>query len=222
MRPERLILTSLLALLPAAGCCVTPPDAAEILDSGFRTPEMTLHTFQLGVRGDLARLEYRCFGVGFIERNHLSQLAYREWRERNLASNPWFQKGVADAEILRSESLGEGRQLLVAGTHGYFFEVEFVREDFWQLWSGDTLLADDQLAPGGFRRQTDLLEEVAGPPIVVASVELPSALAALPLAELRSEMTEFRVGREWKIDRIQETKSPRETPTTPVPTPIEP
>ena len=155
----------------------------------------------------------------------MSQLVYREWRERNLASNPWFQKGVADAEILRSESLGEGRHLLVAGTHGYCFEVEFVREDFWQLYSGDTLLADEPLAPGEFREQTDILDERSGPPIVVATAHLPPALAALPLAELRSGMTEFRVGREWKIDRIQEAEPPDEatdTTSPPLTTDIEP
>ena len=197
---------ALLAPTLTAGCCVTPPTAEEILDLGFRTPEMTLRTFQAGVRGDLPKLEFRCFSVGYRERHDLSELVYREFRKRELASNPWFQKGVADAKILASESLGEGRHLFLVGSHGHEFEVEFVREDFWQLWSNTELLADVLLPPGGFSDSADIL--VNDPPLVVASAELTPSLASRPLDELREQIIEFRVGREWKIDRIEQPAEP--------------
>ena len=149
---------ALFASVLLGGCCVTPPTAEEILDLGFRSPKLTLRTFQAGVRGDLPLLEYRCFSQGYKSRNHLSQLAYREFREQELASNPWFQKGVADARILTSESLGEGRHLLRVGSQVHVIEVELVREDFWQLWSNTDLLADELLAHGGFSRATDVLD----------------------------------------------------------------
>ena len=204
---QRLLGPCLALLVPAllGGCCVTPPTAEEILDLGFRSPELTLRTFQAGVRGDLPLLEYRCFSQGYKSRNHLSQLAYREFREQELASNPWFQKGVADARILTSESLGEGRHLLRVGSHGHVIEVELVREDFWQLWSNTDLLADELLAHGGFSRATDVLDTG---PLVVASAELTPDLASGSLEELREKITEFRIGREWKIDRIEQPADP--------------
>lgn len=197
---------ALLAPAVVAGCCVTPPTAEEILNLGFRTPEMTFRTFQAGVRGDLPLLEYRCFSVDYRSRNRLSQLTYREFRERELASSPWFQKGVADAKILASESLEEGRHLLRVGSHGHELEVVFVREDFWQLWSNADRLVDQPLPRGGFSDSADIL--VNDPPLVVASAELTPDLVDRPLEELREQFTEFRVGREWKIDHIEQPADP--------------
>jgi hypothetical protein len=206
MARKRLPLLPLLLAL-TAGCCVTPPSAEEVLNLGFRSPEQTLETFQAGVRGELARLEYRCFSVGFRDRNGLSQLAYREFRERELEPKPWFKLGVADATISHSESLGPLRHRLVAESHGYSFELTLTREDYWQLWSGETLLADEPLGEGGFASFVDLLENPGGSPTLVAGAQLPDSLQHLSVEDLRREMTEFRIAEEWKIDSLRELPS---------------
>lgn len=211
---RRLLSLALAFLSPAlaAGCCVTPPTAEEILDLGFRSPEQTLRTFQAGVRGDLPTLEFRCFSAAYRRRNGVSMLTYLEFRERELASSPWFQRVVADAKILTSKSLGEARHLLVVDLHGHEVEVELVREDFWQLWSNADPLVDEPIPPGGFSN----LAEVAparplSSPLFEASVEvtpdvLPAKLAGASPEQLREMITEFRIGREWKIDRIEQPK----------------
>jgi len=190
----------------AAECCVTPPTAEEILDLGFRSPEQTLQTFQAGVRGNLPTLEFRCFSGAYRRRNGVSMLTYLEFRERELASSPWFQRVVADARILASKSLGEARHLLLVDLHGHEVEVELVREDFWQLWSNADPLVDEPIPPGEFSNRADVLPP---DPLFVASVEvtpdvLPAKLAGATPEQLREMITEFRIGREWKIDRIEQ------------------
>jgi hypothetical protein len=220
---DRSVFALLLAcptILFCGGCCVTPPTAEEILDLGFRSPELCFRTFQAGWRGNLPRLELRCFSQRFKSDLHLSHLAYLEYRDRELASNPWFRKGVADAKILASESLGEGRHLLLVASHGHGFEVELVREEFWQLWSNETLLADELLPPGGISDLTDVLDD--DPRVIVAGAKLPADLDSHTTPELRVAMTEFRIGYEWKIDRIEQRESSTEPPSTPDHTEIEP
>ena len=186
-----------------AGCCVTPPDPEEVMNTGFRSPEQCLETFQVGVRGDLARLEYRCFSVGYRDRNGLSQLGYREFRERELRSNPWFAKGVADAEVELSEPAGPFRHRILAESHGYRFEVLLVREDAWQAWAGERLLADELLDGGGFESHVEVSGGASRPTAVLAIAELPPRLQGRDPAELREAVTEFRISQEWKIDSIR-------------------
>jgi hypothetical protein len=165
---------------------------------GFRSPEQTLQTFQAGVRGDLPRLEYRCFSMDYRARKGLSQLAYRELRERALSPNPWFKLGVAGARIVVSERQGPGRWRLVVENLGRSFELLLVAEEFWQLWQGTLLVADEVLAAGSFSSAVELLTPRGAPRTVIAGAELPAHIA--PLAD--APLTEFRVALEWKIDDI--------------------
>lgn len=207
----------LAATLLLGACCVTPPDAEEVMNTGFRTPRQCLETFQVGVRGDLARLEYRCLSVGYRDRNGLSQLGYREFRERELRADPWFAKGVADAEVALEEPLGPFRHRLVAESHGYRFEVVLVREDAWQAWAGERLLADELLEGGGFESHVEVSGGPAHAPAVLAIAELPPRLAHRDPDELRTAVTEFRIAQEWKIDSIRPLEQDDESPSSPTP-----
>lgn len=189
-----------LALL-AAGC-VSTPEPAEVLATGFRTPEMTFHTLKVGVRGDLPGLEYACLSGAFRERYGLSQLAYREFREDTLEHEIAFWLGIPKAKIVEAVTLAEDRELLRCESHGTPFELELVREDYWQLWEGPELLADELLPPGTFRERAEIFSEAAGVTMVSGFAQLPQYLDHLPPEELNRSFTEFRIGREWKIDRI--------------------
>ncbi len=174
------------------------------MNLGYRSPEQTFATFQAGVRGNLARLEFLCFSVGFRTRNNMGQLAYREFRERELMSQPWFKLGVADAEIIRSEAQSPLRQRILAESHGYQFALELVREDAWQAWAGEQLLADELMGSGGFESYVELVESPGSAPTIITGAQLPQRYAGLELAELQGRITEFRLAMEWKIDSIRQ------------------
>ena len=201
---KRSLRTAVLALpLLAAGCYSTPPNAEEILNLGFRTPEMTFRTFQAGVRGELPRLEYRCLSGGFRSRNHLSQILYREFRDSELAPKLWFRVGVPDAEILESIALSVGRHRIRAGAYGHEFVLEFVREDFFAIYAGEELLADEPITNSSFPDWLEIYRpEGLDGWYLAAGAELPSELAEQSANELLRELTEFRIGRDWKIDSI--------------------
>ena len=61
------------------------------MDLGYRSPEQAFQTLRAAIRGDLPRLEYRSLSSGFRQRNSLSQLSYREFREEWYAKNPWLK-----------------------------------------------------------------------------------------------------------------------------------
>lgn len=197
------ILAILVSLL---GSCVSAPTALELRDAGFRTPEKTFEALQIGVAADLPRLEYRCLSSGFRARFNggqgLSQIAYREFRDEVLSKRLEFWLGIPDAELLEVSPLGEGRCLLKAVSHGVEFELEMVREDFWQMWSGDELLADVPLPFGSFHQWAEVYREGTGTPNVTGFAVLPNDMALMDVEQLNREMTEFRIGREWKIDHI--------------------
>lgn len=180
----------------ASGClfCPRPPDLAEYLQTGFRTPEQTFRTFQLGVRGDLAGVEFRCLAVEFLTRHQLSELAYREFRDEWLGENPWIRVGVARARVRERETLGEDRCRLLVGSLGETFEVDLVREPFYQVWSADTLVQDELLDELG--EVLALETSTAGGPALVARA--PLSPVQLPDVTGRP-LTELRAGYEWKI-----------------------
>lgn len=185
--------------LPGAGCCLNPPAADVILDLGFRSPEQTLLTFQTGMRGDLPRLEYACLSSAFRAREGLSQLAYREFRDRWMSENPWLRKGVAEADLERREDLGPGAVRLYLSSYGQRFELVLVREDFVQAYSGERLLHDELLERLSLRLGTE--PRADGGREVFAD-------ATLPLGTGDAPVTELRVGSEWKIDDVRETTDP--------------
>ncbi len=193
-------------LVLGLGACASVPSPQEIHDVGFRTPEMTFKALQVGVGADLPRLEYGCLSMGFKARFNggqgLSQLAYRELREQVLSKRLEFWLGIPDAVILETRPLSEGRSLLRASSHGHEFELELVREEFWQAWAGAELLADEPLPRGSFGQWVEIYRSDGAPAIIGAGAPLPPELSGGDLQELGQRLTEFRIGREWKIDRI--------------------
>jgi hypothetical protein len=200
MKPPHARLAAALALALAG--CVSTPEPEEVLATGFRTPEMTFHTLQVGVRADLPGLEYACLSGDFRARYGLSQLAYREFREDVLEHEIAFWLGIPKAEVLETVVLAEDRRLLRCESHGTPFELELVREDYWQLWEGQELIADELLPPGSFPERAEVFSEAPGVTMVSGFAQLPTYLDHLPPEELNRRFTEFRIGREWKIDRI--------------------
>ncbi|MFT7485695.1 MAG: hypothetical protein ACI9F9_001545 [Candidatus Paceibacteria bacterium] len=190
-----------------APSCVSPPTPAEVLATGFRSPEMTFRTFQVAVRGDLPRLEYACFSGSFRALHGLSQFTYREAREKLLKKEIAYWLGIPDAKVVESVSLAPDRHLIRAKSHGIGFELVFVREDFFQLWEGETRLADEPLAPGTFEEQAEVFSQDSSLTMVSGFAELPQPLTLRPVDDLNRNFTEFRIGREWKIDSIGQSEA---------------
>lgn len=188
-----------LALLPS---CVTAPSPQEVLDTGYRTPRQTFHTLQVGVRGDLPGLEYACFSSAFRARFGLSQLAYREFREEVLEHEVAFWLGIPAAEVVREEAIDPRRTRLHCSSHGEEFVLELVREDYWQAWGGAELLADEALEEGLFEERAEVFDDGTGRVVLTGFALAPADLASGGAEALSSRLTEFRIGREWKIDGL--------------------
>jgi hypothetical protein len=176
-----------LGSLPLAGC-TTLPTPAEMLSFGFRSPGQCFQAFQLAVRADLPAQEYRCFSQHFRSENHLSQFAWREFREQL-----WSQFGSRWA-VARAKPTGPIR---IHGARAEF-EVEalgrkvhlaFVCEDFGELWSGAEQLSDDAL---DFETHTGTQEG-----------GLFYGQVPMPQGSEPAKVTEMRLGREWKLDVIE-------------------
>lgn len=178
-----------------SGCClfIPPPDAQELLSVGFRTPEQTFHTFQIGWRADEPDLERRCLSSGFLERNRVGKLAYREFRERLAADQPLLRKGIADARIREPAERHGDRARLTTRSHGRILRFDLVLDDYCEVWAGDQPVIDDYL---GFGEHTGIQEGAGGSRWVFGRVEVPAG------QELES-LTELRFGREWKIDGFE-------------------
>lgn len=173
----------------AAACagCVTTPKPAEVLATGFRSPEQCFRTFQVAVRADEPALEYRCFSTHMRAEQHLSQWAWRELRE-GLWSQPGMRWAVALAKIESPADVHGDRAELVVAALGKRVHLVFVREDFAELWNGPEKLADREI---DFTRQTGTNEGRW----FYGQVEMPAALDS-------AKVTEMRLGREWKLDQI--------------------
>ena len=189
-----------LALLGLCSC-VSRPSAEEVANLGYRSPAQTFGSFQVAVRADSALLEYRCLSVGFRERNRISQLTWREFRDEWYAQNPFLRSAVAKASIVAEESLGPDDHLIVAEAYGRKIHVRFVREGFYQLYAGAMLHADE-LLPWQRGLEPYLGSEAQGPhsTLLTAAIELDPA-------RVPEHPTEFRIGLEWKIDGIEEPAS---------------
>ena len=182
----------LLLVLWASGLsgCLSGPTEEAWLGVGFRSPEQAFATFQTGMRAELPDLEYRCLSGGLKTREGVSQLGYREFRRELFAAQPWL-KLAARAEIVRREELGPGHVRLHAEVETWFKDVEFaldfVREDYWELYAGAERVADDVADWGRLVRERgdDLDVRVPRPPQLTLE-----------------ELSEVRAGREWKIERF--------------------
>jgi hypothetical protein len=185
---SRLLALSLTALSAAA--CVSAPTPAEVLASGFRTPEQAFRAFQVAVAADDPGFELLCFSSAFRARHRISQLTWREAREDLYARQPWLRLGISRAEVEGIEIEGARARLAVrAGSRR--IEVRLVREEFGQLWRGAERAFDDQI---GWDAATGAQAD-GGRRWFFGQVELPEGVPP-------EEISELRVGREWKIDDV--------------------
>jgi hypothetical protein len=198
--PELLLACLAAAGLPG-GCClfVHPPDAKALLDVGFRSPEQTFRTLRTAWGANLPDLEYRCLSVDYTRRHGLSQLSYREYRERLRGEQPWI-KVLSRAELVRSEDLGSGRHRVVAKALGTTIGLELVREDVLEMWSGEEFLAGLDV---DFERAVHVAPPGAGQRGPTVRAEVPVDGNDVPGVDL-GRLTELRVSREWKIDDFYE------------------
>ena len=173
-----------------AGCCVAPPSAKDLFAVGFRSPDQTFSTFQTAVRADDLALERRCLSADFVSRERLSELGWRVFWEQMQKEHPFLRKGIADARPESHPDVRGGRARMRVGSHGREVEIQLVREDFAEAWSGTEKVADET-APFGER--TGVQPGDAGSRWFYGRLPLPAG--ADP-----ARITELRVGREWKID----------------------
>ncbi|MBL8858510.1 MAG: hypothetical protein JNL28_08410 [Planctomycetes bacterium] len=193
MPPLRLLQAVVLAV-SAAGCCVAPPRADEWLAIGWRSPEAAFATFQTAIRADEPELEYRCFSQAFRERNDLSKIVWREAREELRRAHPWLRRGIADATFSEGPFVIEGRASGIVVSHGQRIRIDFVREDFAELWAGDRPVSDELVR---FTEHTSTQKARDGRTWFQGSIVLP-AIDTDP-----ATITEMRLGREWKIDGFE-------------------
>lgn len=164
-----------------------------MLAIGFRTPEQAFRTFQTATRLDDPDLELRCFSSGFRERNHISQLTWREARAELYARKPWLRAGIAGADIVDADrELGRAR--LRIDTAGGDYVVALVREDFAEAWSDDVRVLDEVVV---WRKTTGVQTGEGDGRWSYGRVALPSGVDG-------TQLTELRFGREWKIDDVGE------------------
>lgn len=190
-RPGGTLLAALavLAASPLAGCLCPPSDEA-LLAVGFRSPEQTVRTFQTGVRADEFELEYRCLSLAFVRANSLSKLVYLEFRDELFRQHPFLRSGLAKARVRSVETEGD-RSRVTLESFGRTFQLELALEDFAQVWAGGELVLDRDAR---FDEWTSIAAS-GGERWITGGVPLPDGTDG-------REVTELRLGREWKIDHF--------------------
>jgi len=183
---SRSTLAGVAFLLGMSGC-TSAPTPAEMLATGFRSPEQSFRTFQCAVRADDPRWEYQCFSQHFRSEKHVSQLVWREVREQL-----WGQVGmrwaVAKAKPDAPARVSGNRAWMDVSALGKHVVLRFVREEGGQTWSGETLLSDDLV---DFRTHSGAQE--GG--LFYGQVPLPPGTES-------AKVTEMRLAQEWKLDDI--------------------
>lgn len=188
-------LLAIITLLVTA--CAGPDMRKELSRAGFRSPEQTFDTYRAAFLSDLIVLEYACLSNGFKHANQLTITNYGEAREILLRDQTFLRFGLGRAEVVRLEALAEDRVRLHIRSESLFHEVlfacELVREDFYEIWAGGDLLQDDHLER--FSNAFRITPDADGDPVAQSWVPLKQSIEA-------TRISEFRVGREWKIDFI--------------------
>jgi hypothetical protein len=198
---------SALATVAAPACCLAPSAAEELLATGFRSPQQTVRSFQIFLRADLPTREYQCFSQGFRARNQLSAFSYGEARQELFRNQPWLA-WIAGAEVAGEEARGEAEHWMDLRTLGRTVRVKLVREDFWGIHAGETLVSE---ADADF----DALVR-SSPRGDGSRLELRLALDDVP-EEALAGATEVLVARHWKIDDVRELTEDEAALETPVP-----
>ena len=178
-----------------------PPQPRELVDTGFRTPEQALKSFQVFLRANLPEKEYLAFSAGFRRRNGVSSLTYAEARERLFREKPWLRQ-FARAEVVAEWPGSEGVHFIDARVLGRTIRVKLGREDFVEIWAGEDRLADGAT---DFERATRLERSPRGARFA-GQVVLED-----PPPDL-SGASWFTLGREWKIDDLYEPEADEPAP----------
>ncbi|MAB80807.1 MAG: hypothetical protein CMJ89_15775 [Planctomycetes bacterium] len=181
---------------PLFACCLSAPEPGDWLGVGFRTPEQTFRTFQTGLRADQPDLEYRCFALEFKRQNIENQGFYRQFREELFRRNPLL-KLAATAEIIEVQERPRGVRRLIARVDTWFhdevFAVDFVREDYYEIFEGEEIGSDDFCS---FEDSVALKNDRY---IIVIP-----ANAEIPLVGI----SEIRIGSSWRIASFPTLETP--------------
>lgn len=193
-RGPRRRLWALGVSIAVSACCVAPPRAGDLLAVGFRTPEQAFATFQTAVRADDPGALRHCLSSGFIAENKLSEQVFREFWDRLLDEEPFLRMGIADAILEGQAEIRRGRLArLTAVSHGRRIQFALVREDFCEAWEGGERRIDEAIA---FSDRSGVQTGADGARWIYGRMPVPEGV-------LTDEITELRVGREWKIDGFE-------------------
>lgn len=191
-----------LALLVTGTSCATPPPAPEdLIQVGFRSPSQTFRTFQSAVGADLIDLEYRCYADEFKREWDITQGNYRVARKQLFEEIPWVRR-ISTAEIM-GETVIDPTLVRVDARVTFLFqtvdvEVYLSRSAFYELYVGEERISD------GLVEFTDVVRRVSEgqgfdhTEMVLTAIELDAPVPPNIMRRL-DEITEVRVGREWRI-----------------------
>lgn len=191
-----------LAVLATGTSCATPaPTPENLIQVGFRSPSQTFRTFQSAVGADLIDLEYRCYAEEFKREWDITQGNYRVARKQLFDRIPWVRR-VSTATI-QSETVIDPGLVRVDARVTFLFqtvdvEVYLARSDFYELWVGDERIGDANVEFGEIVRRVSEGEGFDRTEMVLAAVELDAPVPPNVMRRL-DEITEVRVGREWRI-----------------------
>lgn len=200
-----LVLASLLG--PALAACRVPqPEPRQVRDMGFATPRKAFESMVTAFQGELLDAEYETFSTAFVRRNRLSQHVYRDFRPELLARVPGLRWGLYRSRVEEITHLDPRHALLVARVpvplaDDVLIHVRLVREDFYEVWAGDEILADGYGPPGELDLEAQghlSVQRTDGARYLWARADLEDDLPPPGLAGVR----DVRFAREWRIDDI--------------------
>jgi hypothetical protein len=197
MSQVRPILAGLpLAVLLVLPSCLAPkPEPDDWLAWGYRSPEATARSFLTALGADRPDLEYRCLSENYKKKAGGNLLAYLILRDQLRADMPWMRAAVR-TEVVSIDRPSDDRAHLVGRIDWLFwdksFAVDLVAEDYYEWWLGDERI-DDGFHPLTILDRGEYEARFAN--LVLAGAPAPEDVAL-------GDITELRVGTEWKIDGI--------------------
>ena len=201
--PMRSFALVLLISLGATACRIPAPTPADWMAVGYRTPEQCLRTFQTALAGEDPSLEFSCLSEGLKASMEVTELTYREGRDRLEDEQPYFRY-LARGEVVASAP-GErpDRHRLEVLVQVLWierrFEIDFVRQDYYTAW----VASDPEYAAVDDWAELESIVRHVDEPSPTLEVSLPF-YAGPTLADV----LELRVGREWKIDGFRQLTEP--------------
>ena len=131
--------------------------------------------------------------ANILQWNGLSAFGYGEAREELFRSQPWL-KWIAKADVVGQEAVGAAEHRVDLETLGRTVRVKLVREDFYGIHAGETLVTDGDADFDDLVRRSSRGEG--------SRLELRLSLDDVSEAQL-AQATEVLVARHWKIDDVR-------------------